>query len=125
MTTTQPADKHRRAARAVALHAPGDLAARRELLDALGLLDDTGRDVVPEPERPSVATDLSELNGPAFAYAGGERDSGQWQDDRVRPCDLSLVPPGLRDYVPTGELPVPQTRGRGRRGAVVRRSSVA
>lgn len=101
-------DPHRQAALAVAVHGPGSPADRRELLDALGLIDSTGRGIVPAPQRQAGIDDLL---GPTLNSAiVGERDTGRFQDDKHRPRDLSRVPAGLRAYTPPQEVVAPRRR---------------
>lgn len=109
-------DKYRLAARAVAVHAGGTPAERRELLDALGLLDDDGQ-VRPYVHRVEYGIDAFQGPGSAMGVQG-HVDHAIAADTRRRPADLSAVPPGLRDYTPEGPMPdKPRRRRGGRRAA--------
>ena len=89
MNFVHPPSESRLGARAVALHAPGTLADKRELLAMLGLLGDDGQ--------------LQEL--PRFVIpcyqVDGSTETRPEQTARMEPrWDRSTVPAGLRDLPP-------------------------
>jgi hypothetical protein len=102
MNFIHPPSESHLAARAVALHAPGTTAEKREMLAILGLLSDDGQ--LRELPRTLVSHQIEGLN--EARADGGSREP---------PWDRSNVPPGLRDLpVPTKgrSKPVPRPRTR-------------
>jgi hypothetical protein len=97
-----PTTMKRRAARAVALHAPGTPAERRQLLDMLGLLDEAGGIDERQPTVETYVATLGAGNGDSSTARG--RFAAHLSEGPDHP-ETFTSPPALRNLPP---LPEPE-----------------
>lgn len=105
---TAPWSVNRLAALAVAMHAGGTVAERRELLEALGLVEPGGRTVTPDDTKVHALVDVTTV------AAGRDADPispRAFAEHGRRPAGMT-TPPGLANLPPIVQQPKPEPKQR-------------